>query len=188
MNRFYPAARHPLASLAACQDTQRLDQCGSQPKQKTPESNAFADLLLLQDIVIDLDVSNKAELLDAIGQHMAQVHACNPDWVTKSLARREMVGSTAVGQGVAIPHARVLDIDQIKVAYFRLKMPIDFEAPDGQPVSDIVVLLVPKKAAQEHLSILADTSRMFADSKFREHLRQCSTERDVLQLVKAFKS
>lgn len=195
MSPFHSASRHPLESLTTYRDAQPSlasrsprDQCGPCPEPEVAPSPSFADLLQPQDIVLDLPVLNKPELLQAIGQHMARVHGCNADWVTKNLARREMAGSTGIGQGFAIPHARVLDIDQIQVAYLRLQSPIDFDASDDLPVSDVVVLLVPKLAAQQHLSILADTSRMFVDSVFRAHLKQARTAQDVQQLVKGCKS
>lgn len=148
--------------------------------------NAVASLLRPEDILLDVDVSNKLQLLDAIGWHMERLHALRHDWVTLSLSRREQVGSTGLGQGIAIPHARVQDLDRIQAAYMRLKSPIPFEAPDGKPVSDIVVLLVPKQAAEEHLRVLADATQMFADRRFRERLRRCGSPLDVKQLLEAW--
>lgn len=179
MNHVHPAARHPLESLTAFRDT---------PCAEASTSQTFAGLLQPDDIVLDLAVPDKPALLVAIGQHMARAHGCNADWVTQSLTRREMAGSTAIGQGVAVPHARVLEMERIQVAYLRLKQPIEFDAPDGLPVSDVVVLLVPKRAEQLHLSILADTSRMFMNGAFRSRLKQARTAQDVQQLMKAWQS
>ena len=108
------------------------------------------------------------------------------DWVAVSLSRREQVSSTGLGEGFAIPHARVKDLDRIQVAYVRMKSPIPFGAADGKPVSDILVLLVPKQSADEHLTILADATRMFSDRRFREQLQRCGTPQEVLQLFGAW--
>jgi nitrogen PTS system EIIA component len=142
----------------------------------------IAELLPARDIILDLEVANKDQLFDAIGRHMEATHGLPKEWVVLSLSRREQVGSTGLGQGVAIPHARIKDLLCIQLAYLRLKEPIPFGAPDGKPVSDILVLLVPKPATEEHLAILAEASRLFSDANFREHLHQCKQPAVVRQL------
>jgi len=134
---------------------------------------SIADLLPARDIILDLEVANKDQLFDAIGRHMEATHGLPKEWVVLSLSRREQVGSTGLGEGVAIPHARIKDLLCMQLAYLRLKSPIPFSAPDGKPVSDILVLLVPKPATEEHLAILAEASRLFSDADFRERLHQC---------------
>jgi nitrogen PTS system EIIA component len=149
--------------------------------------STLAKLLLLEDIRLDTDVPDKARLLEEIGRHMERFHALPQAWVIQSLSRREQVGSTGVGEGVAIPHARVRGLDRIQVAYMRLKLPIPYGAPDGKPVSDILVLLVPKEATEEHLKVLADASRMFIDSRFRTRLHACANPIDVRQVFADWK-
>jgi len=141
--------------------------------------NTIARLLRLENILLDVDVSNKRQLFDEIGRHMAQAHAMRPEWVTLILSRREQAGSTGLGEGFAIPHARVPDLDRIYLLYVRVKSPIPFAAPDGKPVSDILVLLVPGPASEEHLRILADATQMFSDHEFRESLRSCQDAPEV---------
>ena len=99
--------------------------------------------------------------------------------VAESLTRRELAGSTGLGEGVAIPHARIKDLERIHALYARLNSPIPFDAPDGKPVSDILVLLVPKQATEEHLIILAEATQMFSDRRFREHLHVCKDTLEV---------
>jgi PTS system nitrogen regulatory IIA component len=148
--------------------------------------NTIATLLQPEDIVLDLVVSTKDELLDAIGLHMERSHGLPQRAVALDLARREQIGSTGLGEGVAIPHARFEKLDRILVAYIRLDLPIPFDAPDGKPVHDFLVLLVPKQAAQEHIGILAETTRMFSDRRFRARLRQCGNPLEVKQLFDAW--
>jgi PTS system nitrogen regulatory IIA component len=151
--------------------------------RRAAKLNTIASYLRPEDIFLDADISSKPELLDAIGLHIEQTHCLPHESISTSLARREQLGSTGLGQGVAIPHARIKDLNRILVAYLRLKSPIPFDAPDGEPVSDILVLLVPKQATEEHLRILADASQMFASRRFRRCLRQCS---DPLAVKKLF--
>jgi PTS system nitrogen regulatory IIA component len=136
--------------------------------------NAIASLLGTEDILLNLDVEDKSELFEIVGWHMQQKHAMPQDWVAQSLMRRERLGSTGLGAGVAIPHARVKNLDHIQVAFARLKSPVPFNSPDGKPVSDALFLLVPKQATEEHLKILAVASEMFSDKRFRDRLYSCS--------------
>jgi PTS system nitrogen regulatory IIA component len=148
--------------------------------------STITDLLRPQDILLDIDVSSKSQLLDEIGRHMERQHAMPREWVVVALARREQVGSTGLGEGVAIPHARIKDLDRVQVAYIRLKSPLPFDAPDGKPVTDVLVLLVPKQATEEHLAILADASRMFSDRRFRDRLQLCRNAQEVERLFHAW--
>ncbi|MEW5769126.1 MAG: PTS sugar transporter subunit IIA [Pseudomonadota bacterium] len=141
--------------------------------------NTLASLLSDADIRLDVAVADKAELLDLLGMLMEQNHGLPRSWVTPGLARREGLGSTGLGEGVAIPHCRVRDIERMRVAYLRLKAAIPFGAPDGKPVGDILVLLAPKQADDEHLRILAEVAQMFAEARFRERLHACATPREA---------
>jgi nitrogen PTS system EIIA component len=142
----------------------------------------IADLLLPEDILLDLEVSSKGQLIAEIGRHMERAHAMPQESVTLSLSHREQIGSTGLGEGVAIPHARVKNLDRIRVSYTRLKSPIPFDAPDGKPVSDILVLLVPKQATEEHLRILAEATKKLSDRRFREQLGGCKQSLEVKRL------
>jgi PTS system nitrogen regulatory IIA component len=150
--------------------------------KKEPTLTRIADLLLREDILLDLEVSGKSQLIEEIGRHMERTHAMPHASVAPSLSHREQIGSTGLGQGVAIPHARVKDLDRILVAYARLRSPIPFDAPDGKPVTDILVLLVPKQATEEHLRILAQATQMLSDRRFRERLHLCQLPLQVKQL------
>jgi len=91
--------------------------------------------------------------------------------VFRALWRREQSGSTALGHGIAVPHARLSGITDPVVLFARTKVPIPFDAPDHQAVSDFFVILVPEHANKEHLRILATVSEMFSDKAFRDRLR-----------------
>lgn len=144
--------------------------------------NTIANLLQAEDILLNLEASSKDQFFFEIGNHMEKSHALPQKWVALSLSRREQVGSTGLGEGFAIPHARVKDLDRIQLAYVRLRTPLPFDAPDGKPVTDILVLLVPGQATEAHLTILAEATQMFSDRRFREGLRLCTKAPEVKQL------
>jgi len=144
-----------------------------------PDKRTLAQMLSPRDILLDVKAPGKVELLEEIGQHMEWVHGIGRELVLRSLLHREQIGSTAMGQGVAIPHARIDNMEQIRIAYLRLATPIDFAAPDGKPVEDVFVILVPKAANEVHLRILGEASQMFSDAKFREQLHRCTHPADV---------
>lgn len=137
-------------------------------------SKLMSASLAVDDILLDVQVDNTRQLFDAVGRHMQLVHGVPADSVVASLLRRESAGSTALGHGVAVPHARVTELDRIRVLYARLTPPLACETPDHEAVTDAVVLLVPAPAAQEHLDLLAYVATLFSDKTFRQvlHLRQ----------------
>jgi len=144
--------------------------------------NAIADHLLPQDICLGLEVADREQLFAAIARHLHVSHGLDEHSIAHCLARREQAGSTALGFGVAIPHARIEGFPSIRILYARLRAPIAFAAPDDKPVSHVLALLVPHPAAAEHLKLLADASTMFADRRFREHLNEAADVREVMRL------
>lgn len=135
--------------------------------------NDVAALLAARDILLGVDAADRFAMLERIAEHMEWVHGLAQRTVQRSLEHREQIGSTAIGHGVAVPHARIADLNRVVLSYVRLLRPVAYDAPDGQPVTHALVILVPKVAAEEHLQVLAQTSQMFSDSRFREQLMQC---------------
>jgi PTS system nitrogen regulatory IIA component len=103
--------------------------------------------------------------------------------VFDSLFAREKLGSTGLGQGVAIPHGRIKGIKDAIGALVRMREPIPFDAPDGAPVGLIFVLLVPERATDLHLQILSELAQMFSDQSFRERLAGAATAEDAHRLI-----
>jgi PTS system nitrogen regulatory IIA component len=147
----------------------------------------IADLLRPKDILLDVDVANKANLFEIIDQHMVLAHGMVKGFTTINLNNRERIGSTALGDGVAVPHAHVKCLFDVQLLYIRLKSPIPFDAPDNEPVVDVLALLVPTQANQLHLRILAEITHTFSDHRFRMELHQCMTNSDVMQLLSSRK-
>ena len=144
--------------------------------------STIAKLLSTKDIRLDMDVSRRDSLLDEIARHMEREHGMPKEWVFQSLSRREKIGSTALGEGVAIPHARIKDLQRVQLAYIRLRQPIPFATPDAKPASEILVILVPKEATEEHLRILSEVTQMFSDPQFRQQLRNCGEAGETKRL------
>jgi nitrogen PTS system EIIA component len=124
-----------------------------------------------QEIALDLDAHGKTELLHAIATQLKPSCRIEAEPIYRALYRREQAGSTGVGNGLAIPHARIPWIDKPVTLFARTKSPIRFGGPDGKPVSEFFVILVPAEGATEtHLQLLRAAAEMFSDSAFRAML------------------
>ena len=116
-------------------------------------------------------VSSKKMLLHALGDLSANVHDLDQETIVRALQERETLGPTGVGHGVALPHARIAGLDEVKAAFIRLEKPIDFSAVDRQPVDLFFCLLAPENAGVEHLKALALVSRTMRDASIFAKLR-----------------
>jgi nitrogen PTS system EIIA component len=133
-------------------------------------ASKIVDLLSMDDIVLGLDAADKTSAFEALAERLQCQHGLDAIEICRSLAEREKLGSTGLGRGIAIPHARLEGLRQPVAVFARLSMPIAFDAPDNKPVSDMLVLLVPEHANDSHLKILADVAAMFCESDFRSAL------------------
>jgi len=145
--------------------------------------NLISKLLPLSNVILELDASSKKRVFEQVGLLFENNHHIARSQVFDSLFAREKLGSTGLGQGIAIPHGRIKGLKEAVGALVRMKQPIPFDAPDGQPVSLIFVLLVPDRATDLHLQILSELAQMFSDKPFRERLLSGSTPSAVHQLI-----
>jgi PTS system nitrogen regulatory IIA component len=145
--------------------------------------NLIAKLLPLQNVVPDLDVSSKKRVFEHAGLMFENNQNVARSQVFDSLFAREKLGSTGLGQGIAIPHGRIKGLKDAIGAMIRMREPIPFDAPDGQPVNLIFVLLVPERATDLHLQILSELAQMFSDHVFREQLLQTASADAVHDLI-----
>ena len=143
--------------------------------------NPISQILSADDILLDVDALSKTRVFEEVGRLFEKRHGFVQAQVVEDLCAREKLGSTGLGHGVAIPHARIKGLRRAVAAYVRTRLPIPFDAPDGKPVSDMLILLVPEQATDEHLQILAWCAQMFGDRRFREQLRMCVAASDVHQ-------
>ena len=130
----------------------------------------FARHLPVKNVLVDLSVASKKRVFEQAGLLFENNHGIGRAAVFDSLFARERLGSTGLGQGVAIPHGRIKGLKEALAAVIRLSEPIPFDAPDGRPVKLLVVLLVPEQASQTHLDLLSELAQMLSDKPFRESL------------------
>lgn len=124
-----------------------------------------------QDIAIGLDVHGRADALRAIAALIQPSCRIEAEPIFRALHRREQAGSTAVGNGLAIPHARIPGIDEPVTMFARTTAPIPYGAPDGKPVSEFFIILVPAEGANEaHLQLLRAVAELFSLPGFRATL------------------
>jgi len=139
-----------------------------------PAMNQISRLLPVSNVVLDLQASSKKRVFEQVGLLFENHQGIARSTVFDSLFARERLGSTGLGQGVAIPHGRIKGLKEAVAAFVRVAEPIAFDAPDGRPVSILVVLLVPEQASQQHLDILSELAQMLSDRSFRENLLKAS--------------
>jgi nitrogen PTS system EIIA component len=132
------------------------------------------------EIELDLDVSSRWDVLRVVSATIDRSQGLVAPPVFRALWRREKAGSTGVGNGFAIPHARIPGIAEPVTVYVRMKVPVDFAAPDGKRVSEFFVILILADGANaEHLQLLALVAEAFSDGDFRARLSASSDAQDV---------
>jgi len=141
------------------------------PQIQTP-SQVIARLLPETNVALDLELASKRRVFDEAGMIFQHHQGIARSTVFDSLFARERLGSTGLGQGVAIPHGRIAKLAAPVGAFLRLKEAIPFEAPDGRPVNLLFFVLVPERATETHLQILASLAEMFADADMRQRLSE----------------
>jgi PTS system nitrogen regulatory IIA component len=132
----------------------------------------IADLLDPAAVTLRVSAPGKRQVLGVIADVAARVLGVDADAVLDGLLEREAAGSTGVGQGVAIPHARIDGIERVRAIFVRLETPVAFGSVDDKPVDLLVALLAPRDASAQHLRALARVSRMMRQPELREQLRQ----------------
>lgn len=145
--------------------------------------NLIAQLLPESNIIIDLDATSKKRVFEQVGLLFENTQHIARSQVFDSLFAREKLGSTGLGQGVAIPHGRIKGLREAAAALVRMKEAIPFDAPDGLPVSIACILLVPEKATDQHLLILSELAQMFSNKNFREKLLNSQNAKEIHQLI-----
>jgi PTS system nitrogen regulatory IIA component len=143
----------------------------------------ISKILTSECVLLDAESTSKKRVFERVGILFENTQNIARSQVFDSLFAREKLGSTGLGQGVAIPHGRVKGLRDAVAAFVKMETPIPFDAPDGLPVNFIFVLLVPERATDLHLNILGELAQMFSDQKFRDELTNTN---DVLAIHKLF--
>lgn len=144
------------------------------------------ELIVGRRIACCVEVTSKKRLLETLGELLASANsALSPDTVFERLVERERLGSTGLGHGIALPHARVPEIKEPIGAFAQLTSGIDYDAIDGARVDLAFALLVPEAANEMHLKLLSHLAAKFSDPVLRAQLRGATSPDEILALLKA---
>ncbi len=151
--------------------------------ERPPRDAGLASMLASicpREIELAADVRDKHQALELAASLVHRALGIDREPVLRALARREQAGSTAIGCGIAIPHARISGIEGPVTVFLRPTFPIPFDAPDGKPVSALLAILVPADDAVEtHLQLLAKVAEIFADRAFRMRIADAAGPSEI---------
>ncbi len=140
-------------------------------------------MLSHKSFLVNFEASSKKNVLDELSKLAEKDIKINSRILLEALTKREKLGSTAVGNGIAIPHANCPDIDKPKVFVALLSNSLDFNANDDQPVDIIFLLLAPDKSRSEHLQALALVSRLLRNKELTTKLRGCKNTESAFAVI-----
>ena len=141
------------------------------------------DMLSDKSFLVNFEASSKKNVLDKLSKLAEKDIKIDARIVLEALTKREKLGSTAVGNGIAIPHANCPDIDKPKVFVALLSNSLDFNANDDQPVDIIFLLLAPDNSGSEHLQALALVSRLLRNKELTTKLRGCKNTESAFAVI-----
>jgi len=142
----------------------------------------LTDLVAPQAVVPALRVNSKKQALQELAVRAAAMSGRSEREIFDVLMQRERLGSTGIGNGIAIPHGKLAKLDRLFGVFARLERPVDFEALDGQPVDLMFLLLAPEAAGADHLKALARVARLLRDPEVARKLRE-SRDAEALYAV-----
>ncbi|MDJ0881744.1 MAG: PTS IIA-like nitrogen regulatory protein PtsN [Gammaproteobacteria bacterium] len=144
---------------------------------------SISTLLATDRIFTDADITSKKRLLEYIAEKAAEQLSLSQQAIFNKLIERERLGSTGLGQGFAVPHARLENLDQTHACFVKLNHAVNYDAMDKQPVDLIFVLLIPEASTEEHLQILASLARIFSQSTIPDKIRECHSAEEIIRLI-----
>jgi PTS system nitrogen regulatory IIA component len=147
----------------------------------------LTDVVALDAIIPALKVNGKKQALQELAAKAAEISGHSEKTIFVTLMQREKLGSTGVGNGVAIPHGKLPKLSKLFGLFARLERPVDFESLDGQPVSLIFLLLAPEGAGADHLKALARVARLLRDPDTARKLKE-SRDAEAIYAVLAMPS
>ncbi|MFT5218648.1 MAG: PTS system nitrogen regulatory IIA component [Planctomycetota bacterium] len=142
-------------------------------------------LLSPQRIFLDVDISSKKKLLEYIADTVAEKTQLSQSTIFNNLLERERLGSTGLGRGFAVPHARLPELETTTACFFRLKQAVNFEAPDNEPVDLVFSIIIPEQATDEHLQILSALAGIFSQVDVCQAIREAASADDVFQIIQS---
>jgi len=148
--------------------------------------NRLSSILPVSQVLVRVDATSKKRAFEEVGLLFENLHGLSRALVTDSLFARERLGSTGLGHGVAIPHGRIKGLKAPMAAVLQLTQAIGFDAPDEEPVSLLIFLLVPEAATQKHLEILSEIAELLSDAALRTQLNASASAEELHGLIAAW--
>ena len=143
------------------------------------------DILPRESIIVDIQGATKREVLeelsDAVVKHKPHIDRGR---LMEVLLERERLGSTGIGDGIAIPHGKLKELDQLALSFGRSPQGVDFESMDGRPTHIFFLLITPENATGLHLKLLARISRILKNEPFKQKLMNANRKEDIYQIIK----
>jgi PTS system nitrogen regulatory IIA component len=142
------------------------------------------EMLKSEFIIEELKATNKRDVLaELIGVIAKGEGTFDPEAMLRIFLEREKLGSTGIGDGIAIPHGKLVGLDETVIAFGRSRAGVAFEALDGKPVHLFFLLAAPENSAGRHLKALARISRMLKDRVFRKNLLEATAHNDFVRII-----
>ncbi|MBN3817818.1 PTS sugar transporter subunit IIA [Paraburkholderia sp. Se-20369] len=138
-----------------------------------------------ENILLDAPIESPNQLFETAARHIQHRYGLDAERIRTELMKREQLGSTGLGQGVALPHARVGGVGAAIGLFVRARVPFGFDAPDGKPIGEFLLLVMPEEDDREHLELLADAARFLGKRQFRLAARAARTPDEIAALMRA---
>jgi PTS system nitrogen regulatory IIA component len=143
----------------------------------------ISSLLAADSIVTDAQITSKKRLLELVAAKAAEELELPQATIFNQLIERERLGSTGLGQGFAVPHARLDSLQHTHACFYRLDDGVNYDAIDRQPVDLIFVLFIPEASTDEHLQILATLAKIFSQTEICDAIRRSSDRHEILSVI-----
>lgn len=139
----------------------------------------LSDLIVPEAIIPALKANSKKQILQIMAEKAAEITGLDERVIFDTIVAREKLGSTGVGNGIAIPHGKISDVKHIVGVFARLSNPVDFEALDDEPVDLVFLLLAPENAGADHLKALSRIARVLRDQDMVQKLRNSHESQSI---------
>ncbi len=143
----------------------------------------ISEIMTEKNVFIGIKANTKRELLQTLAEHAAKITGLDERTIFDAFLERENLGSTGFGGGTALPHGRFANLDKVHAIFVRLASPLDFDAIDDKPVDLVFALLSPENSGADHLTALAQLSRILKDESLCDRLRQMSNPLEIYALI-----
>lgn len=143
----------------------------------------LADILTRESVISGVKVASKRQLLELLAEKASSLYGVDAQLIFETLCNREQLGSTGLGNGIAIPHGKIKGLDVVRGVFMRLDTPVDFDAVDDQPVDLVVMLLAPEGSGADHLKALSRVARLFRTEGVVDRLRSAKDDQKLRNIL-----